>query len=95
MRAAAALKLLRARLRDGRFALADLGAALVGNPSIAAFVEHHALLYDDLRDPVALLRGETHDAARALLALRGAPARRSAAGACAPRTRDAYAPIAN
>jgi demethylspheroidene O-methyltransferase len=57
LRAAAALKLLETS-RDGRFALADLGAAMIGNPAIAAFVEHHALLYDDLRDPVALLKGE-------------------------------------
>ena len=58
LRAAAGLKLLRA-LPDDRFALDDLGASVLGNPSVAAFVEHHALLYDDLRDPVALLRGET------------------------------------
>lgn len=58
LKAAAALDLL-ARLPDGRFALADLGAALVGNPSVAAMIEHHALLYADLADPVALLRGET------------------------------------
>ncbi|MEA1835079.1 methyltransferase [Methylobacterium durans] len=57
LRAAASLDLL-ARLPDGRYALADLGAALIGNPSIAAMIEHHAMLYDDLRDPVALLRGE-------------------------------------
>lgn len=58
LRAAAALKLVRA-LPDDRFALDDLGASMLANPSVAAFVEHHALLYDDLRDPVALLRGET------------------------------------
>jgi demethylspheroidene O-methyltransferase len=58
LRAAASLKLLRA-LPNDRFALDDLGASMLGNPSVAAFVEHHALLYDDLRDPVALLRGET------------------------------------
>ncbi|MFE1598894.1 methyltransferase [Methylobacterium sp. ID0610] len=57
LRAAASLELLTA-LRDGRFALGDLGAALLGNPSVAAMVAHHAMLYDDLRDPVALLRGE-------------------------------------
>ncbi|KAB1070417.1 methyltransferase [Methylobacterium planeticum] len=57
LRAAASLALVT-RLPDGRFALADLGAALIGNPSIAAMIEHHAMLYDDLRDPVALLRGE-------------------------------------
>jgi demethylspheroidene O-methyltransferase len=58
LRAATALRLIRA-LPANRFALDDLGASLLGNPSVAAFVEHHALLYDDLRDPVALLRGET------------------------------------
>jgi demethylspheroidene O-methyltransferase len=58
LRAAVALRLLRA-LPANRFALDDLGASLLGNPSVAAFVEHHALLYDDLRDPVALLRGES------------------------------------
>ncbi|MCJ2081592.1 acetylserotonin O-methyltransferase [Methylobacterium sp. J-090] len=57
LKAATALDLL-ARLPDGRFALADLGAALIGNPSVAAMIEHHALLYADLADPVALLRGE-------------------------------------
>ncbi|KMO35874.1 methyltransferase [Methylobacterium variabile] len=56
LRAAASLGLLTA-LRDGRFALGDLGAALLGNPSVAAMVAHHAMLYDDLRDPEALLRG--------------------------------------
>ncbi|PPD19177.1 MAG: methyltransferase [Methylocystis sp.] len=58
LRAAASLKLLRT-LPGDRFALDDLGASMLGNPSVAAFVEHHTLLYDDLRDPVALLRGET------------------------------------
>lgn len=57
LKAAASLGLIR-RLPDGRCLLADLGAALVGNPAIARMIEHHALLYDDLRDPVALLRGE-------------------------------------
>lgn len=57
LRAAASLKLV-ASLPDGRFALADLGAALIGNPAIGRMIEHHALLYDDLRDPVALLRGQ-------------------------------------
>ncbi len=57
LRAATALQLLR-RLPDNRYALGDLGASMLGNPSIADFVLHHALLYEDLRDPVALLRGE-------------------------------------
>jgi len=56
--AARSLDLIR-ELPDGRFALADLGAAVTGNPGIAAMVEHHALLYADLADPVALLQGRT------------------------------------
>lgn len=31
---------------------------MLGNPGVAAMVEHHAMLYADLMDPVALLRGE-------------------------------------
>jgi demethylspheroidene O-methyltransferase len=58
LEAAASLRLAQ-RHKDGRFGLGDLGAAMVGNPGIAAMVEHHAMLYADLRDPVALLRGET------------------------------------
>jgi demethylspheroidene O-methyltransferase len=54
---AASLRLLRA-LPGDRFALDDLGASVNGNPAIAAFVDHHDLLYADLKDPVALLRGE-------------------------------------
>lgn len=55
LRAAASLELLALR-DDGRWALGPLGAAMVGNPGIAAMVEHHALLYADLADPVGLLR---------------------------------------
>lgn len=39
------------------YALGDLGAALRGNQGIAEMVRHHAMLYRDLSDPVALLRG--------------------------------------
>ncbi len=55
--AAAALQLV-SRRGGGRFGLGALGAAMVGNPGVAAMVEHHALLYADLADPVALLRGD-------------------------------------
>jgi demethylspheroidene O-methyltransferase len=55
LRAAAALDLVLQR-DDGRWALGPLGAAMTGNPGIAAMVEHHAMLYADLADPVALLR---------------------------------------
>ena len=56
LEAAAALG-LAARRSGGRYGLGPLGAAMVGNPGLAAMVEHHAVLYADLRDPVALLRG--------------------------------------
>lgn len=56
LRAACALRLVERRGGD-RYGLGPLGAALVGNPAIAAMVRHHRLLYDDLRDPVALLCG--------------------------------------
>ncbi|WP_299399026.1 methyltransferase [Pelagibius sp.] len=55
--AAVALRLVATR-GGGRYGLGPLGAAMVGNPGIAAMVEHHGMLYADLRDPVALLRGE-------------------------------------
>lgn len=55
--AAQALELIRAG-RDGTWALADFGAVVAGNPGIRAMIGHHAMLYRDLADPVALLRGE-------------------------------------
>ncbi len=58
LEAAADLRLV-ARRGEARYGLGVLGAALIGNQGIAAMVEHHAMLYADLRDPVALLRGET------------------------------------
>jgi demethylspheroidene O-methyltransferase len=60
--AAVSLRLVERRSQE-RFGLGVLGAALRGNPAISAMVEHHALLYADLRDPVALLRGERPDTA--------------------------------
>lgn len=55
--AAASLKLAERR-SGGRYGLGVHGASLVGNPAVALMVEHHALAYRDLADPVALLRGE-------------------------------------
>lgn len=54
--AAVALRLAECR-SAGRYGLGVLGAPLVGNSGLLAMIEHHAALYDDLRDPVALLRG--------------------------------------
>jgi demethylspheroidene O-methyltransferase len=55
--AAASLHLLEQRGPD-RYGLGSLGAAMLGNPAVAAMVEHHGMLYADLTDPLALLRGE-------------------------------------
>ena len=60
--AAASLRLVERRGPD-RFGLGALGAALLGNPAVTAMVEHHRLLYADLLDPVALLRGARRDTA--------------------------------
>ena len=60
--AAASVRLLAARGPDEagrlRYGLGPLGAALVDNPGVVALIRHHRTLYDDLRDPVALLRGQ-------------------------------------
>jgi len=58
--AAAALGLVEER-GAGRYALGPLGAPLVGNVGLRAMIEHHAVLYGDLHDPVALLRGTRRD----------------------------------
>ena len=55
--AAVSLKLVQRR-SGGRYGLGSLGAALLGNPGVIAMIEHHAMLYSDLKDPIALLRGE-------------------------------------
>ena len=58
LEAACSLELV-ARQRTGVYRLGSLGAALRGNPGVAAMIEHHGLLYADLANPVALLRGES------------------------------------
>lgn len=54
--AAVPLRLISRRSR-GRFALGPLGVALVDNQAVASMIAHHPVLYADLADPVALLRG--------------------------------------
>ncbi len=56
LRAAASLRLVEQRGK-GKWGLGLLGAAFLGNPGIAAMVDHHTRLYADLSDPVSLLRG--------------------------------------
>lgn len=55
LKAAASLELAE-RVRDGRYMLGALGAALHGNRGIAEMIDHHRHLYADLADPVGLLR---------------------------------------
>jgi demethylspheroidene O-methyltransferase len=58
LRAAIALNLI-APAGGGRIRLATLGAAVLGQPGVGAMIRHHALLYADLADPVALLRHQS------------------------------------
>lgn len=60
--AATALRLVE-RDAAGRYAPGLLGTVLRTQPGVQAMVEHHALLYADLADPVALLRGQTRPTA--------------------------------
>ncbi|MEM7675362.1 MAG: methyltransferase, partial [Myxococcota bacterium] len=60
--AAAALK-LTVRLSEERVGLGELGAALIGNPGVARMIEHHAMLYRDLKDPIGLLRSDDRSSA--------------------------------
>lgn len=55
LEAAVALDLV-AKRSEGRFGLGPLGAAMLNNPGITAMVEHHHLLYEDLADPLEVLR---------------------------------------
>lgn len=54
--AASALQLIDRRPGDV-FGLGVLGAALCGNPALVDLIRHHRLLYQDLADPLAMLRG--------------------------------------
>lgn len=53
--AAAAIDLVES-LGEDRWTLGQRGAALASNKGALAMIEHHKLFYDDLADPVAMLR---------------------------------------
>jgi demethylspheroidene O-methyltransferase len=55
--AAEALALLEYRDGDA-VGLGRRGATLLDNPGVLAMIRHHAMLYEDLADPVALFRGD-------------------------------------
>ena len=57
LQAGAALKLIRHH--KGQWHLAPRGGAFLTVPGLEAMVAHHPVLYRDLADPVAFLRGET------------------------------------
>ena len=57
MRAGVAMGLLR--LSAGRFQTTTRGAALTAVPGVRGMILHHDVLYGDLADPVAFLRGQT------------------------------------
>lgn len=57
LRAAASLGIAES-LPGGRWTLGMDGAALQCNPGARAMIRHHALLYADLADPLALLRAD-------------------------------------
>ncbi len=56
LKGAIALDLLDRR-GGGRYGLGATGAAILGNPGLEPMIEHHAVLYGDLTDPVALFAG--------------------------------------
>ncbi len=56
LEAAVTLRLVQ-RCSCDRFGLGILGAALSANPAVLEMIRHHPMLYRDLGDPVALLRG--------------------------------------
>ena len=57
LQAGAAMGLMKRR-GDGRFRLSRKGAALMGVPGLEAMIRHHHVFYQDMADPVALLRGD-------------------------------------
>lgn len=58
MLANAAISLRLLQKSGPNIRLGPLGAALRGNPGIAAMVAHHRMFYADIANPVALLRGQ-------------------------------------
>lgn len=54
---AASIHLLELRSNQ-QYGLGKLGAPMVGNSALAAMIDHHAVLYEDLKDPLLLLSGD-------------------------------------
>lgn len=60
VRAGIALRLAERR-SGGRIGAGPLGAVLANNRGISEMIAHHSHLYNDLSDPVGLLRGDAKD----------------------------------
>lgn len=69
LQAAVALALLEQRSKhaglDTRYGLGMLGASVLSSPGLKAMIQHHALFYQDLADPVALLQSRGSERAMA------------------------------
>ena len=57
IKASVSLELVSER-PGGRFGLGDLGSAVASTPAFASIIEHNAILYRDIADPVQLLKGD-------------------------------------
>jgi demethylspheroidene O-methyltransferase len=64
LQSAMALGLLNLR-SEGRYGLGPLGGPVAGHAGIRAMIEHHAVLYQDMQDPVAMLQGPVEPGAMA------------------------------
>ncbi|MEM7660681.1 MAG: methyltransferase [Pseudomonadota bacterium] len=60
IKAACSLELAETRSR-GRYGLGPMGAAILSNPGVMDMVQHHQTFYEDLKDPVGLLKGRSTD----------------------------------
>ncbi|NBO41456.1 MAG: methyltransferase domain-containing protein, partial [Betaproteobacteria bacterium] len=57
LQSAVAIRLIELR-GDNRYGLGALGAPVAADPGLRLMIEHNAVLFDDMRDPLALLRDE-------------------------------------
>ncbi len=87
LKAGAALGLLDILPDDG-FGLSRKGAALIGAPGLTDMIRHHRVLYRDLENPAAFMRGETETELAAFW-----PYVFGAAGATDPADADRYSDL--
>ena len=79
--AAASLDLLHWEAGPGLVALGSRGAEVLGTPGLTSMIRHHALLYADLAEPLALLRtGSPHTQLQAFWGYAGSATPRELSG---------------